>query len=203
VKRALLDAGYARPVVARKVYVELRSKVSLAMFDPRAAEGIGAIYELRLGEDRFRAEVAEGRFEVVLGAADRPEATIEAARPPWPHWSTTAAPSRRRCAPGTWRLGATGRRWRASLPCSHCPSRSHPPSRRSTARPASQTLGTSLRPSGYVHVSPFSGLRMYLRYDQGIQTSQNYPRLRCQAGLSNRKNQVWHSQHRSLRSILK
>ena len=32
------------------------------MFDPRAAEGIGSVYELRLGEDRFRAEVADGRF---------------------------------------------------------------------------------------------------------------------------------------------
>ena len=77
-KRALLDAGYGRPVVPRKVHVELTSKVSLTIFDPRAAEGIGASYELRLGEDRFRAEVAEGRFEVVRGAADRPDATIEA-----------------------------------------------------------------------------------------------------------------------------
>jgi DNA-binding HxlR family transcriptional regulator len=35
------------------------------MFDPRGAEEFGASYELRLGEDRFRAEVADGRFEVV------------------------------------------------------------------------------------------------------------------------------------------
>jgi hypothetical protein len=77
VKRALLDAAYGRPVVPRKVHVELRSKVSLTMFDPRAAEGIGASYELQLGEDCFRAEVAEGRFEVVRGTADRPDATIE------------------------------------------------------------------------------------------------------------------------------
>jgi DNA-binding HxlR family transcriptional regulator len=47
------------------------------MFDARAAEGIEASYELRLGEDRFRAEVAEGRFEVVRGEADRPEAIVE------------------------------------------------------------------------------------------------------------------------------
>jgi alkyl sulfatase BDS1-like metallo-beta-lactamase superfamily hydrolase len=47
------------------------------MFDPRAAEGIGAVYELRLGEDRFRAEVADGRFEIVRGSSDRPDATIE------------------------------------------------------------------------------------------------------------------------------
>ena len=47
------------------------------MFDPRAADGLRASYELRLGEDRFRVEVDDGRFEVVRGAADRPEAVIE------------------------------------------------------------------------------------------------------------------------------
>jgi hypothetical protein len=57
--------------------VELRSKVNLTMFDPRAAKLIGARYELWLGEDRFRAEVTEGRFEVVRGATDLPDATIE------------------------------------------------------------------------------------------------------------------------------
>jgi alkyl sulfatase BDS1-like metallo-beta-lactamase superfamily hydrolase len=47
------------------------------MFDPRAADGLSASYELRLGEDSFRAVVADGRFEVVRGSADRPDATIE------------------------------------------------------------------------------------------------------------------------------
>ncbi len=47
------------------------------MFDPRAADGLAASYELRLGEDRFLAEVAEGRFEIVRGSADRPDAIIE------------------------------------------------------------------------------------------------------------------------------
>jgi DNA-binding HxlR family transcriptional regulator len=47
------------------------------MFDPQAAEGIGAVYELRLGEDRFRAEVADGRFEVERGGAERADAIIE------------------------------------------------------------------------------------------------------------------------------
>src|SRR5829696_2600828 len=32
------------------------------MFDPRAADGLNARYELRLGEESFRAEVAQGRF---------------------------------------------------------------------------------------------------------------------------------------------
>jgi DNA-binding HxlR family transcriptional regulator len=48
------------------------------MFDPHAAEGLKASYELRLGEDVFRAVVTDGRFEIVRGVADRPDATIEA-----------------------------------------------------------------------------------------------------------------------------
>ena len=48
------------------------------MFDAGAAGGLTAVYELRLGEDRFRAVVDEGRFEIVRGAADQPDATIEA-----------------------------------------------------------------------------------------------------------------------------
>jgi DNA-binding HxlR family transcriptional regulator len=47
------------------------------MFDPCAADSLKASYELRLGEDRFRAEVADGRFEVARGGAERPDATIE------------------------------------------------------------------------------------------------------------------------------
>ena len=48
------------------------------MFDPRAAEGIEASYELRLGEDVFRAEIADGLFEISRGAAEQPDAAIEA-----------------------------------------------------------------------------------------------------------------------------
>ena len=48
------------------------------MFDPGAAEGLEASYELRMGEDRFRAEVIGGSFEVERGSAERPDATIEA-----------------------------------------------------------------------------------------------------------------------------
>jgi DNA-binding HxlR family transcriptional regulator len=47
------------------------------MFDPQAAEGLSASYELVLGEESFYAEVADGRLEVVRGVADRPDATIE------------------------------------------------------------------------------------------------------------------------------
>jgi len=48
------------------------------MFDPDRAEGLDATYELRLGEDRFRAEVAEGRLEIERGNAEQPDATVEA-----------------------------------------------------------------------------------------------------------------------------
>jgi DNA-binding HxlR family transcriptional regulator len=47
------------------------------MFDPRAADVLKASYELRLGEDRFRVVVADGRFEVARGGAERPDAIIE------------------------------------------------------------------------------------------------------------------------------
>ena len=47
------------------------------MFDPERAEELAASYEFRLGEDRFRAEVAEGRLEIERGVADDPDATVE------------------------------------------------------------------------------------------------------------------------------
>jgi DNA-binding HxlR family transcriptional regulator len=48
------------------------------MFDPLAAGGLKASYELRFGEDWFHAEVAGGRFEIARGSANEPEAIIEA-----------------------------------------------------------------------------------------------------------------------------
>lgn len=47
------------------------------MFNPEAAGDLNANYELRFGEDHFRAVVEEGRFEIVRGNVDRPEAVIE------------------------------------------------------------------------------------------------------------------------------
>jgi DNA-binding HxlR family transcriptional regulator len=47
------------------------------MFDPRAADGVDASYELKLGEESFRAEVADGRFEIARGDANRPDAIVE------------------------------------------------------------------------------------------------------------------------------
>lgn len=45
--------------------------------DPHPADDLRASYELRLGEDRFRAKVAGGRIELVRGAADQPDVIIE------------------------------------------------------------------------------------------------------------------------------
>jgi DNA-binding HxlR family transcriptional regulator/putative sterol carrier protein len=47
------------------------------MFDPLAAEGLTASYELRLGEDRFCAMVADGRLKIARGEVERPDAIIE------------------------------------------------------------------------------------------------------------------------------
>jgi DNA-binding HxlR family transcriptional regulator len=49
-----------------------------ALFDPEAARGVRATYELRLGEDRYRVRVADGQLEVARGGADEPDATIDA-----------------------------------------------------------------------------------------------------------------------------
>lgn len=47
------------------------------MFAPEATGALNASYELRLGEDCFRAEVADGRFEIERGVADEPDAVVE------------------------------------------------------------------------------------------------------------------------------
>jgi DNA-binding HxlR family transcriptional regulator len=60
------------PIGADSVALALRAR-----FDPAAAEGLRAGYELRLGEDRFRVEVSDAGIDVARGAADHPDATID------------------------------------------------------------------------------------------------------------------------------
>jgi DNA-binding HxlR family transcriptional regulator/putative sterol carrier protein len=48
-----------------------------ARFDSSAAHGLRARYELRLGEDRFRIEVADDEMKVARGDADRADARID------------------------------------------------------------------------------------------------------------------------------
>jgi DNA-binding HxlR family transcriptional regulator len=48
-----------------------------SLFEPGAADGLHAIYELRLGEHRFRMRIADGRLDVVRGEAVAPDAVLE------------------------------------------------------------------------------------------------------------------------------
>jgi alkyl sulfatase BDS1-like metallo-beta-lactamase superfamily hydrolase len=47
------------------------------LFDPSAATGLSATYELRLGEHTFRAHVDDGRFDLTRATPQRPDATID------------------------------------------------------------------------------------------------------------------------------
>jgi DNA-binding HxlR family transcriptional regulator/putative sterol carrier protein len=47
------------------------------MFDSHAAAGFSATVELRFGEDRFHATISNGEIELVRGAADHADVTIE------------------------------------------------------------------------------------------------------------------------------
>jgi DNA-binding HxlR family transcriptional regulator len=60
------------PIGADSIALALRAR-----FDEGAARGLRAIYELRLGEDRFRVQVSDDELEVARGGADQPVATID------------------------------------------------------------------------------------------------------------------------------
>jgi DNA-binding HxlR family transcriptional regulator/putative sterol carrier protein len=60
------------PIGADSMILALRSR-----FDPGAAHTLRARYELRLGEDRFQVEVADGELDVARGGADQTDATID------------------------------------------------------------------------------------------------------------------------------
>jgi DNA-binding HxlR family transcriptional regulator len=45
-------------------------------FDPAAADGLDALYELRLGESRFRIRIADGSIELARGDAEDPDAIV-------------------------------------------------------------------------------------------------------------------------------
>jgi DNA-binding HxlR family transcriptional regulator/putative sterol carrier protein len=48
------------------------------MFDPQSADGFSAIIELRIGEQRFHAQVTRGEMDLVRGTTDQADAIIEA-----------------------------------------------------------------------------------------------------------------------------
>jgi DNA-binding HxlR family transcriptional regulator/putative sterol carrier protein len=60
------------PVGADSMILALRSR-----FDSGAAPGLRARYELRLGEDHFRIEIADDEIEVAHGGAAQADATID------------------------------------------------------------------------------------------------------------------------------
>jgi DNA-binding HxlR family transcriptional regulator/putative sterol carrier protein len=70
--RSPTPPGDAPVVSADSVVLALRG-----LFDPSAAQGLRAGYELRIGEDRFRVEVADEEIEVARGGAEQADATIQ------------------------------------------------------------------------------------------------------------------------------
>jgi DNA-binding HxlR family transcriptional regulator/putative sterol carrier protein len=60
------------PIGADSMILALRSR-----FDSGAARGLRAGYGLRLGEDRFRIEIADDEIEVARGGAAQADATID------------------------------------------------------------------------------------------------------------------------------
>ena len=60
------------PIGADSMILALRSR-----FDSGAAHDLRARYELRLGDDRFRIEVADDEFDAARGEADQADATID------------------------------------------------------------------------------------------------------------------------------
>jgi DNA-binding HxlR family transcriptional regulator len=71
--------GDRSPVPPRDVEIGVDAAVLAlrALFDPDAAADLTATYELRLGDDRFRAAVADGELTLARGAAERPDAIIQ------------------------------------------------------------------------------------------------------------------------------
>ena len=68
------------PTPPRPAPIRSADSVILALrarFDSRAAHGLHAAYELRLGEDRFRIQVADDQLELARGEAHQPDATID------------------------------------------------------------------------------------------------------------------------------
>jgi DNA-binding HxlR family transcriptional regulator len=47
------------------------------LFDPVAADGVSASYELRFGDQRFRVRVADGQLDLTRGEAEERDAAIE------------------------------------------------------------------------------------------------------------------------------
>lgn len=71
--------GARSPVLPRDADLSVNSLILSfrTMFDAGAAKGMKARYELRLGEERFSAVVANAKIEIVPGSTPRPEAILD------------------------------------------------------------------------------------------------------------------------------
>ena len=70
--RSPTPPGDAPIVSAASIILALRAR-----FDPAAAQGLSAVYELRLGEDRFRIDIADDELEAERGSDDGADAAID------------------------------------------------------------------------------------------------------------------------------
>lgn len=70
--RSPTPASDAPVVSADSIILAMRARL-----DADAAQGLRASYEVRLGEDRFRVDVADGEIKVARGEAQQPDATLE------------------------------------------------------------------------------------------------------------------------------
>jgi DNA-binding HxlR family transcriptional regulator/putative sterol carrier protein len=70
--RSPTPPGDAPIASAASIILALRAR-----FDPTAAQGLRASYDLRLGEDGFRLDVTDDEFEAARGTNDQPDATID------------------------------------------------------------------------------------------------------------------------------
>ena len=105
------------PVGMDSVLLALRT-----FFDPEAAEGLDARYELGLGESRFRIRISDGSIELARGEAEDPDAVIDTELGTLRMCFGAAGRWTTPCAPAMSGSRATGARLTASLGC--FPSRS-------------------------------------------------------------------------------
>jgi DNA-binding HxlR family transcriptional regulator len=70
--RSPMPPSDAASMSADSIILALRTR-----FDSGAAHELRANYELRLGDDRFRIEVADNQIEIARGGVDQADATID------------------------------------------------------------------------------------------------------------------------------
>lgn len=71
--------GVQSPLLPKGASLSLNSLILSfrTMFNPQAAKGLKASYELRLGDYSFFARVENSQFEILPGQASKPDATLE------------------------------------------------------------------------------------------------------------------------------